>query len=147
MNGQPGSDWQPTYPYWFASVYAWTAAGGFAASWLTPLVSSSAAGWGPNSVVAFLTSGGAAGSGLVLSLAFANLLLSAVPGLLSLFLVAVADTRFELHPVIGGLFCAVWAGWIMQSPTGAAFGFIFGGVSLGGTAAMLALNKHLRGRA
>jgi hypothetical protein len=128
-------------------VYTWTAAGGLAASLLTPLVSGSATGWGLNSAIALLKAEGATGPGLMLGLTLGNLLLSTIPGLLSLFLVAVADTRLELHPVIGGLFCGVWAGWIMQSPTGAAFGFIFGGVSLGGTAAMLALNKHLRGRA
>ncbi len=86
-----GSVWQPTHPYRFISAYPWTAIGGVAASFLTPLISGSASGWGLAALLAFLRSEGAAGLGLVLGFAVFNLLLSVLPGLLSIFLVAVAD--------------------------------------------------------
>jgi multisubunit Na+/H+ antiporter MnhE subunit len=51
--------------------------------------------------------------------------------------------RLKLHSILGGAFCGLWLGWILQSIAGAIFGFIFGAVSVGGTAAMLAARRYV----
>ncbi len=145
MNGDP-SLWQPTYPFWAFSVYASSLVGGIAASLLTPLVASEAAGWGLETIVTLFRSEGAAGPGLVLALAMVAILTCVPPGMLSLFLIALTEIRFALHPLVGGAFFGLAAGWIGQSLTGALFGAIFGSVSVGGTAAMLGLHRHLSTR-
>lgn len=140
-------EWQPTYVYWFASVYISTAVAGIAASLVTPAVFGDAVGWGWEALLSFLRSEGAGGLGLFIAVAMILLLLSVPPGMLSLFLVALSETRLALHPVVGGAFFAIAVGWLLQAIAGALFGLIFGGVSLGGTAAMLALRRTIATRA
>ncbi len=145
-DGRGSSEWQPTYVYWFLSVYVWTALAGLAASLVTPAVFDAAAGWGLNAFLSFLRAEGAEGPGIALALAMGVLLLSVPPGMLSLFLVALTDLRLALHPLIGAAFFGVWVGWLLQSLPGAVFGLVFGIVSVGGTAGMLALRRHISRR-
>ena len=135
-------EWELTYPYWASSAYSMTALAGLAASLATPLVFPAATGWGLDALLDFFAAEGAAGFGFGLALAAAMLLLAVPPAMLSLFLLAVSDTRLRLHPLIGAGFFALWTGWLMQSVTGALFGLIFGAVSVGGIAAMLGLRRR-----
>jgi hypothetical protein len=136
------SDWQPGYVAWAGSVYAGAVVGSVAASRLSPMLVADTAGWGLPALVGLLKGEGAGGPALYLSIALMMVLISVLPGLLSLFLVTLTRLRLALHPVVGALFFAVSAGWVSQSAGGAAFGLIFGLTSLGTTALLLGLGRR-----
>jgi len=70
-------------------------------------------------------------------------LIAALPGLLSLFLIALTEMRLALHPLVGAAFFGLSAGWVGQSLAGAVFGLIFGLASLGTIALLLGLRRSL----
>ena len=139
----PPSDWQPGYATWAASVYAGALVGSVAASWLTPLVAPQASGWGLPALFGLLGREGSSGPVLYLSVAMMMVLISVLPGLLSLFLITLTEMRLALHPVVGAVFFAVSAGWVGQSFAGAVFGFVFGLASLGTIALLLGLRRRI----
>jgi len=69
-------------------------------------------------------------------------LISVLPGLLSLFLLALTEMRLAFHPLVGGIFFSLSAGWVGQSLAGAVFGLIFGLASLGTIALLLGLRRY-----
>jgi hypothetical protein len=70
-------------------------------------------------------------------------LISVLPGLLSLFLISLTEIRLAVHPAVGAAFFAVSAGWVGQSLGGAVFGFVFGLASLGTIALLLGLRRRI----
>jgi hypothetical protein len=139
----PVAEWQPGYVTWAGSVYAGAVAGSAAASWLSPLLIGRTAGWGLPALQRLLSGEGASGPILYLSIAMMMVLISTLPGLLSLFLIALTEIRLGLHAPVGGLFFALSAGWVGQSLAGAIFGLIFGLASLGTIALLLGLRRRL----
>jgi len=139
----PAYEWQPGYVTWAASVYAGAVAGSVAASWLSPLLVARTAGWGLPALQRLLSGDGASGPSLYLSIAMMMVLIATLPGLLSLFLIALTEVRLALHPAVGAVFFGVSAGWVSQSLAGAVFGLIFGFASLGTIALLLALRRTL----
>jgi hypothetical protein len=139
----PASEWEPGYSAWAASVYAGAVAGSAAASWLSPLLIARTAGWGLPALHGLLTGEGAGGGALYLSMAMMMVLISVLPGLLSLFLITLTQMRLLLHPLVGGAFFAVSAGWVGQSVAGAVFGLVFGFASLGTVAVLLGMSRRL----
>jgi hypothetical protein len=141
----PGTDsldeWQPGYVTWAASVYAGAFAGSAAASWLSPLLAERTSGWGLPMLQRLLSSEGGSGAILYASVALMMILISVLPGLLSLFLITLTQLRLALHPPVGGAFFAVSTGWVSQSAGGAAFGLLFGLASLGTVALLLGLRR------
>jgi hypothetical protein len=140
---EPPSEWEPGYVTWGASVYAGAFAGSAAASWLAPVLAAATRGWGLPALHGLLIREGAGGPALYLSLAMMMVLISVLPGLLSLFLVTLTQLRLALHPLVGTAFFAVSAGWVSQSAAGAVFGFVFGFASLGTIALLLGLRRRL----
>lgn len=138
----PAPEWQPGYVTWAASVYAGAVAGSAAASWLSPLLVAQAAGWGLPILQRVLSAEGGSGAVLYLSGAMMMVLISVLPGLLSLFLIALTEMRLALHPLVGGAFFAASTGWVSQSAGGAVFGLVFGLASLGTVAILLGLRRH-----
>jgi hypothetical protein len=134
-------EWQPGYVTWAASVYAGALAGSAAASWLSPLLAAQTAGWGLPTLQRLLSGEGGSGAALYLSVALMMVLISVLPGLLSLFLIALTQARLALHPLVGGAFFAVSTGWVSQSVGGALFGLVFGLASLGTIALLLGLRR------
>ena len=139
----PPSDWQPGYATWAASVYSGAVVGSVAASWLSPLVAPRTAGWGLPALFGLLGREGSSGPALYLSVAMIMVLISVLPGLLSLFLISLTEMRLALHLVVGAAFFAVSAGWVGQSLGGALFGFVFGLASLGTIALLLGLRRRV----
>ena len=137
----PADEWQPGYVTWAASVYAGALAGSAAASWLSPLLVAQTSGWGLPTLQRLLSGEGGSGAVLYLSVAMMMVLISVLPGLLSLFLIALTELRLALHPLIGGAFFAVSTGWVSQSAGGAVFGLVFGLASLGTIALLLGLRR------
>lgn len=137
----PPDEWQPGYVTWAASVYAGALAGSVAASWLSPLLVAETAGWGLPTLQRLLSGEGGSGAGLYLALAMMMVLISVLPGLLSLFLIALTEMRLALQPLVGGAFFAASTGWVSQSAGGAAFGLVFGLTSLGTIAILLGLRR------
>lgn len=137
------SDWEPGYAFWAASVYLGAVAGSAAASRLSPAVAPQSAGWGLPALVALLNSEGSDGPALYLSIAVLMVLVSVLPGLLSLFLVTLTRLRLALHPLAGAVFFGVSAGWVGQSLPGAVFGSLFGFASLGTIALLLGLRRRI----
>jgi hypothetical protein len=137
------SDWEPGYVTWAASVYSGAVAGSVAASWLSPILVPQTAGWGLPALIGLLSREGSGGAALYLSAAMLMVLIAVLPGLLSLFLITLTQVRLVLHPVVGALFFAVSAGWVSQSVGGAVFGLVFGFVSLGTIALLLALRRRM----
>jgi len=142
-NSDLASDWEPGYVTWAASVYSGAVVGSVAASWLSPIVAPQTAGWGLPALIGLLSGEGAAGPALYLSVAMMMVLIAVLPGLLSLFLITLTETRLALHPVVGAIFFAVSAGLVGQSLGGAVFGFVFGLASLGTSALLLGLRRRL----
>jgi hypothetical protein len=140
---RPAPDWEPGYVTWAASVYAGAVAGSAAASWLSPLLVERTAGWGLPALVGLLSREGSEGAALYLSIAMMMVLVSILPGLLSLFLITLTQVRLALHPAVGAIFFAVSAGWVGQSAAGAVFGFVFGLASLGTLALLLGLRRRI----
>jgi hypothetical protein len=142
----PGLDradeWQPGYVTWAAAVYAGAFAGSVAASWLSPLLVARTSGWGLPMLLRLLTSEGGSGAALYFSVALMMILISVLPGLLSLFLITLTQVRLALHPLVGAAFFAVSTGWVSQSVGGAIFGLVFGLASLGTVALLLGLRRH-----
>jgi hypothetical protein len=136
-------EWEPGYVTWAASVYSGAVAGSVAASWLSPVIASQTAGWGLPALVGLLSREGSGGIALYLSVAMMMVLISVLPGLLSLFLITLAQTRLILHPIVGAAFFGLSAGWVSQSVAGAVFGLIFGLASLGTIALLLGLRRRL----
>jgi len=139
----PAPDWEPGYATWASSVYAGAAVGSAAASWLSPLLVARTQGWGLPALYGLLSREGSSGPALYLSVAMLMVLISVLPGLLSLFLITLTEMRLALHPVVGAIFFAVAAGLISQSVGGAVFGFLFGLASLGTIALLLGLRRAL----
>jgi hypothetical protein len=139
----PPPDWQPGYVTWAGSVYVGAVAGSAAASWLSPLLVARTSGWGLPALQRLLSGEGASGPILYLSVAMMMVLISTLPGLLSLFLIALTEVPRALHPVAGAVFFGLSAGWVGQSIAGAVFGLIFGLASLGTTALLLGLRRRL----
>lgn len=137
----PSSGWEPGYGTWASSVYAGAVAGSVAASSLSPLVVAETAGWGLPALFQLLGSEGAGGPSLYLFVAMLMILVSVLPGLVSLFLITLTEMRLALHPLVGAVFFVVSAGLIGQSVGSAVFGFLFGLASLGTTALLLALRR------
>lgn len=135
-------DWQPGYALWASSVYVGAIAGTLAASRLSPWIVPDTAGWGFPALLRALEADSAPAPVLAFSLALAFVLVSVLPGLMSLFLIAVTDLRLRLHPLVGTAFFGLGAGWVTQSAGGAVFGALFGLVSLGITAGLLAARRH-----
>lgn len=135
-------DWQPAYPLWASSVYVGAIGGTLAASRIVPWLTASTSGWGFPALLDLVEAEHASAPVLALSLALAFVLISVLPGLMSLFLITVTDVRLALHPPIGGGFFALSAGWVSQSVGGVLFGAVFGLVSLGLTATLLAARRH-----
>ena len=135
-------DWQPGYALWASSVYIGAIGGTIAASRFSAWIVPHTAGWGFPALRQVLEADSAPAPVLALSLALAFVLISVLPGLMSLFLITVTDIEFRLHPVIGAVFFGVGAGWVTQSLGGAVFGTAFGLVSLGITAGLLAAKRH-----
>jgi hypothetical protein len=140
-SADPASDWEPGYATWAASVYAGAVVGSVAASLLSPLLVARTAGWGLSALVGLLSREGSGGPALYLSVAMMMVLISVLPGLLSLFLITLTQIRLALHPLVGAIFFAVSAGWIGQSVAGAVFGFLFGLASLATIALLLGLRR------
>jgi hypothetical protein len=138
----PTPDWEPGYVTWAASVYAGAFAGSAAASWLSPILAPRTAGWGLPALIGLLSGEGSSGPALYLSLAMMMVLISVLPGLLSLFLITLTQMRLRLHPLVGAVFFGLSSGWVSQSVGGAAFGLIFGAVSLGTIALLLGLRRR-----
>lgn len=138
----PSNEWQPGYATWAASLYAGAVAGSAAASWLSPMLAAGTDGWGLPALVGLLSSEGAGGGALYLFTAMMMVLVSVLPGLLSLFLITLTQMRLALHPLVGAVFFAASAGWVSQSVGGAVFGLIFGLASLGVTALLLGLRRR-----
>ena len=138
----PADEWQPGYVTWATSVYAGAFAGSVAASWLSPLLVPQTAGWGLATLQRLLSGEGGSGAALYLSVAMMMVLISVLPGLLSLFLITLTQMRLALHPLVGGAFFAVSTGWVSQSVGGAVFGLVFGLASLGTVALLLGLRRH-----
>ena len=142
-NGGGGQAWQPTYPVWAPAVLAST----FAAALATPRLALLVAGRAvATPLEAALALGDSAAGGLVVA-AMATVAMAVPPGLLSLFLITLTDARLRLHPAIGAAVFGTVAGLMGQTLAAAAFGFFFGLISLGGTAAALALHRHVHRRA
>lgn len=141
-SGDIQRDWQPSYPAWASSVYIGAIGGMLAASWLTPRILPDTAGWGLAALMQLLEGDRASTPVLAFSLVLAFVLVSVLPGLMSLFLITVTDLRFLLHPLVGGAFFGLGAGWVTQSVSGAVFGAVFGLVSLGITAGLLAADRY-----
>lgn len=139
----PPSDWEPGYVGWAASVYSGAVAGSVVASWLSPMVAPQTAGWGLPALVGLLTGEGSGGAALYLSLALMMVLISVLPGLLSLFLVTLTRLRLALHPLVGAIFFGASTGWVGQSAGGAVFGSVFGLASLGTIALLLGLLRRM----
>lgn len=139
----PAPEWEPGYVTWASSVYAGAVVGSAAASWLSPLLVGRTAGWGLPALFGLLNREGAAGPALYLSVAMMMVLISVLPGLLSLFLITLTQMRLALHPLVGAIFFALSAGWVGQSVGGAVFGFLFGLASLGAIALLLGLRRRL----
>jgi hypothetical protein len=137
------TDWEPGYATWASSVYAGAAVGSAVASWASPVVDARTSGWGIPALLGLLGREGAAGSMLYLSVAMMMVLISVLPGLLSLFLITLTEMRLALHPLVGAVFFGVSAGWVSQSLGGAVFGFLFGFASLGTIALLLGLRRAL----
>jgi hypothetical protein len=144
LQPHPGTDldWQPGYALWASSVYAGAIGGTIAASRLSAWIVPDTAGWGFPTLMQALEADSAPAPVLALSLALAFVLVSVLPGLMSLFLITVTDVRLRLHPLIGAAFFGLGAGWVTQSLGGAVFGAVFGLVSLGITAGLLAARRH-----
>ena len=138
----PPPDWEPGYVTWAASVYSGTVLGSAAASWLSPLLSARTQGWGLPALFGLLSREGSGGAALYLSAAMMMVLISVLPGLLSLFLITLTRVRLALHPLVGAIFFGVSAGWVGQSLAGALFGFVFGLASLGTIALLLGLRRR-----
>jgi hypothetical protein len=140
------AEWQPTYPVWAPAVAVSTLAAGLAA----PVAESLVTG-GPSRLTlgAILDVGRGDAAGLtpmaLAVLAMATILASVPPGLLSLFLITLTELRLRFHPVAGAVTFGVLGMLLAQSFAPAVFGFVFGLVSLGGTAAILALHRHFAG--
>ena len=144
IDSNPGSDdWQPGYAVWAAAVYSGAVVGSGAASWLSPLVAPRTAGWGFPALFGLLGREGSSGPALYLSVAMIMVLISVLPGLLSLFLISLTEIRLAVHPAVGAAFFAVSAGWVGQSLGGAVFGFVFGLASLGTIALLLGLRRRI----
>jgi hypothetical protein len=139
----PAPEWEPGYVTWAASVYSGAVVGSAAASWLSPMAAPQTAGWGLPALVGLLTGEGSGGPALYLSIALMMVLFSVLPGLLSLFLVALTRLRLALHPLVGAIFFGASAGWVGQSAGGAVFGFVFGLASLGTIALLLGLLRRM----
>jgi hypothetical protein len=137
------SDWEPGYVTWAASVYAGAAVGSVAASWLSPVMVARTEGWGLPALVGLLSREGSGGPALYLSIAMLMVLISVLPGLLSLFLITLTQVRLALHPAVGAIFFAVSAGLVGQSFAGAVFGLVFGLASLGTSALLLGLRRRI----
>jgi hypothetical protein len=146
LNG--GAPWQPTYLVWAPSVAISTFAAGLAAPALASLAAGRAAGLPLDTMLGLAR--GDAGTltpmGLVV-LAMATILASVPPGLLSLFLITLTELRLRFHALVGAATFGLLAILLAQSLAPALFGFVFGLVSVGGTAAGLALHRHFAGRA
>ena len=144
----PASEWQPGYVTWASSIYVGAFAGSAAASWLSPLLVARTSGWGLPTLQQLLSDEGGSGPALYLSIALMMVLISVLPGLLSLFLITLTQTRLAFHPPVAGAFFAVSAGWVSQSGEGAVFGLVFGLASLGTVALLLGLRRlyDLRGQ-
>ena len=140
-------DWQPSYPVWATSVYLGAIGGTLAASFLAPRIVPGTSGWGLPTLLGLLESDSTPAPVLVFSLAFAFVLLSLLPGLMSLFLVALTDLPFRTHPIAGALFFGLGAGWVTQSLGGGVFGALFGAFSLGIIVLLLAGRRYLDRRA
>ena len=145
----PADEWQPGYVTWAVAVYSGAFAGSAAASWLSPLIAIPTSGWGLPTLLRLLSSEGGSGAALYFSVALMMVLISVLPGLLSLFLITLTELRLALHPLIGGAFFAVSTGWVSQSVGGAVFGLVFGLASLSIVALLLGLRRlyDLRGGA
>lgn len=136
-------DWEPGYATWAASVYSGAIVGSLAASWLSPIIAPQTAGWGLPALVGLLSREGSGGAALYLSVAMMMVLISVLPGLLSLFLITLTEARLAVHPLAGAVFFGISAGWVGQSVGGAVFGFVFGLASLGTIALLLALRRRI----
>ena len=143
----PRLDWQPGYLLWASSVYVGAIGGTLAAARLSPWIVPGTAGWGFPALMRMLDAGSAPLPVLVFSLALGFVLVSLLPGLMSLFLITLTDMKFRLHPLVGGGFFGLGAGWVTQSVGGAVFGALFGLVSLGIVAGLLAAKRHQDRRA
>ena len=140
-------EWQPGYVLWASSVYVGSVCGMLAASWLSPLIVPDTAGWGLAALMPLLQAEQPPVPVLALTLALAFVLVSLLPGLMSLFLITLTDLRLRLHPLVGGAFFGIAAGWVTQTLGGAAFGALFGLVSLGVSAALMAAKRDQDRRA
>ena len=140
--------WQPTYIVWAPAVLIST----FAAGLVAPMAESLATG-GPArlSIEAILDIGRGDAAGLtpmaLTVLVMTTILASVPPGLLSLFLITLTELRLRFHAPVGAATFGLLAILLAQSFAPALFGFVFGLVSLGGTAAGLALHRHFAVRA
>jgi hypothetical protein len=135
--------WQPTYTVWAPSVAVSTFAAGLAA----PIAESLATGRPARlTLEAILDVGRGDSAGLTAMalavLAMTIILASVPPGLLSLFLITLTKLRLRFHPLVGAATFGLLAILLAQSFAPAVFGLVFGLVSLGGTAAGLALHRH-----
>jgi hypothetical protein len=133
--------WQPSYPLWASSVYAGAIVGTLAASRLSPLLAPATEGWGLPALLRLVEADTAPMPIAAFSLALLFVLVSMLPGLVSLFLITVTDLPPATHPLFGSLFLGVSAGWVTQSFGGAVFGAVFGLVSLGFIAGLLAIRR------
>ena len=140
-------DWQPGYVLWASSVYIGSVCGMLAASRLSPLIVPDTAGWGLAALTTLLQAEQAPVPALALTLALTFVLVSLLPGLMSLFLITLTDLRLRLHPLIGSALFGIGAGWVTQSLGGAAFGAVFGLVSLGVSAGLMAAKRSQDRRA
>jgi hypothetical protein len=140
--------WQPTYIVWAPSVAVSTFAAGLAA----PIADSLATGRPARlTLEAVLDVGRGDAAGLtpmaLAVLVMATILASVPPGLLSLFLITLTKLRLRFHALVGAAAFGLLAILLAQSFAPAVLGLAFGLVSLGGTAAGLALHRHLATRA
>ena len=140
-------EWQPTYPVWASGVLAST----FLALLVAPQATSLLAGtpWAsPLGAAIELGRGHSQGlTAMAVAVVFGTtVLLSVLPGLLSLFLITLTDLRLRLHAPIGAIFFGGTAALMVQTVPAAIFAFVFGLVGLGGTAAALALHRNLVSR-
>ncbi len=135
--------WQPTYIVWAPSVLISTLAAGLAAPAAASLVAGRAAGLPLETMLGLAR--GEAGETTAMGLAvlvMATVAAAVPPGLLSLFLITLTELRLRFHPLVGALVFGLLAMLLAQSFAPAVFGFVFGLVGLGGTAAGLALHRQ-----
>ncbi|MDP8912986.1 MAG: hypothetical protein M3N39_05370 [Pseudomonadota bacterium] len=139
---RPQADLKISYLYWALALYACTIAASVGAPLFTSLIWPETSSW--HLQKAMRLRGVELGrTAELIFMGHAFFVVSWAPALLSLFLIGLSKMPVIFHSLVGAAVFGVVVGGAAQSLQVGVFSAIFGAISVGGTAALVALRRHL----